>query len=619
MKMLRHCLGCGLFFLSSAVIFTTVIKAPGQTAGSSSVPVVTIQATQPFASGPGKPGVITVFRQGDTNETLNVFYNIGGSASNGVDYAEISNYVNIPGGAVSSTIVITPLETTSSSTVTKTVFLQLAPAPTLNPVNFGIGVPSNATVYITGPNVTNPPPAVAIISPANGTVFYTPTNIQLIAKASDADGTVTNVEFFSGSADLGPGSPVVLDPPGVNGVTGLVYLLNWLDQNPFPTNYSLTAVATDTYGVSTVSSPVNISSVKGPPPPPNPFSISIISPPNGAVFFAPVDVPLFADVKYPTNSYVGGVAFFYDGTNNIGPGQPVPMPTPATAGNPSGSISQFDNTNHLFFFIWTNPPVGNHVLTADAVIGFPINDVLLRLTSPPVDITVLPSPPPPTNAPPIVNIVATDPVAVDGTNSWVWMGESNSPATWAAWPTAVCQCFTNCGPKTATFTVHRFGETNDDVTVNYGISGTVSNGVDYVALPGYVTIPAGERSALITVIPTDLIQSTAVKTVILTLDKSTNTPPDYIVGIPSRAAAIIVNPPRPCPVASVLPDKCFRLSMPGPDGAWFSIESSSDLVNWTSICTNQVVNGSIDYIDPNACGASAIYYRVVPVMNVPSQ
>jgi hypothetical protein len=611
MKMLRVCLSGGLFFLTSAVIFAAAIEVSAQT--SASIPTVTIQATQPLASGPGAPGVFTVFRNGDTNLTLNVFYTIGGSASNGVDYVEISNYVMIPGGAISNTIVITPFETTSSSTVAKTVFLQLAPAPTLNPVNFEIGVPSNATVYITGPNVTNLPPSVAIFSPTNGSVFYTPTNILLQAKASDPDGTVTNVEFFAGSTDLGPGTPLVLDPPGENGVTGLIYVLDW--QNPSPTNYSLTAIATDNRGASTVSSSVNISVLPGPPPPPNPFSIHIISPPNGAVFFAPVDVPLFAYVAHTTNSYVAGMGFIDDGTNNIGGGQPVPVP----ATNSSGSIPPFSDTNHLFYFVWTNPPVGNHVLTAMAIIGFPNNGVLLKLTSPPVDITILPSPPPPTNRPPIVNIVATDPVAVEGTNTWCWMGETNSPATWAAWPAAVCRCFTNFGPKTATFTVRRFGETNDDLTVDYDIGGTASNGVDYLALPGYVTVPAGQRAAFINIFPIDDGPPDITKTVILTLDPSTNTPLDYLVGIPWRAAAIIIDPPGPCPVAAALPDKCFRLSLPGPDGAWFSIECSTDLINWTPVCTNQVVNGSIDFIDPAAPGYAAKYYRVVPVAAVPVQ
>ena len=170
---------------------------------------------------------------------------------------------------------------------------------------------------------------------------------------------------------------------------------------------------------------------------------------------------------------------------------------------------------------------------------------LSTTSAPPVNITILPSLPPPTNRPPIVSIVATDPIAIEGTNCWVWPGETNSPPTWAAWPTAVCRYFTNCGPKTATFTVRRFGDTNEDLTVPYDIGGTASNGVDYVALPGSLTIPAGERRALITIVPIDDGPPDVNKTVILTLlpDMQMNPLPGYVLGFPRRAAAIIIDRP----------------------------------------------------------------------------
>jgi hypothetical protein len=604
MKTFRCGLRGTLFFLMCAVFFGVGARLRGQTSGPGLIPVVTIQATQPIASGPGHPGVFTVFRQGNTNETLNVYYDIGGSASNGVDYAEITQWVTIPAGVFSNTILITPPASLPSGGAAKTVVLQLAPSPLLNPVNFAIGVPSNAVVYITGP-ATNLPPNVGIISPTNGSIFYTPTNILLAAKASDPDGSIVNVEFFAGTNDLGPGSPVVLDPPGINGVTGLVYIYNWL--NPSANNYSLTAVATDNGGASTISAPVDISVLPGPSTNPSP-AIRIVSPANNATFFAPVNIPLFAYVTYSTDSTVTSVQFF-DGTNSLGFGQPVPTPV---AANASGSVPPVYPTN-FFSLVWSNAPVGSHILTAQATIAFINHPLVLITQSPPVDITVLAAPPPPTNRPPIVDIVATDPVAVEGANSWVWRGETNSPATWAAWPPAVCRFFTNCGPKTATFTISRCGETDDDLTVTYNIGGTASNGVDYVALPGFVTVPAGELSALITIVPIDDGPPDINKTVILALAASTN----YVVGCPPRAAAVIIDPPGPCATASMLPDKCFRLTMPGPDGAWFGIECSTDLVHWTALCTNQVINGSIDFVDPNAPNCPDGYYRITPLTNAP--
>src|ERR1035441_6597694 len=104
---------------------------------------------------------------------------------------------------------------------------------------------------------SNLPPLVSMVTPPNGSVFYTPVPLSLIARASDPDGTVTNVEFFAGTTDLGQGYPVVLDPPGVNGVVGLVYFLSW--PNVPPRNYALTAVAADNQGTSTIFAPANIS------------------------------------------------------------------------------------------------------------------------------------------------------------------------------------------------------------------------------------------------------------------------------------------------------------------------------------------------------------------------
>jgi hypothetical protein len=43
------------------------------------------------------------------------------------------------------------------------------------------------------------------------------------------------------------------------------------------------------------------------------------------------------------------------------------------------------------------------------------------------------------------------------------------------------------------------------------------------------------------------------------------------------------------------------------------------LVNWQPLCTNQVVNGSVDFIDPDASGQPGRFYRTVPEANAPGQ
>ena len=91
----------------------------------------------------------------------------------------------------------------------------------------------------------NPPasaaPSVSLTSPAVGSRFNAPATITLAANASDADGTVSKVEFFNGTVKLGES----LTAP---------YSHEWV--NPSPGTYSLTAKATDNGGATTTSSAV---------------------------------------------------------------------------------------------------------------------------------------------------------------------------------------------------------------------------------------------------------------------------------------------------------------------------------------------------------------------------
>ena len=162
MKTPHFYLKAGLLFFLPVVLLTCGTKVLAQTTDSNLIPVVTVQATQPIATVTN-PGVFTLFRAGNTNATLNVWYDLGGTASNGVDYAPIPPHlVEIAAGATSNTIVITPLASTPSS-VAKTVVLTLTNSPLMTPVNYEIGSPSSAMVYIEANGATNLPPLVSII------------------------------------------------------------------------------------------------------------------------------------------------------------------------------------------------------------------------------------------------------------------------------------------------------------------------------------------------------------------------------------------------------------------------------------------------------------------------
>ena len=356
---------------------------------------------------------------------------------------------------------------------------------------------------------------------------------------------------------------------------------------------------------------------------PTPFPpVRITSPANHATFFTPVDIPIFAYARFPayipspTNPLGGSVTNveFFAGTNDLGSGfnlgSTTPLPT-ATYAN-FVTVRPIPRLGNIYCLTWSNPPTGAFALTAVAT-----GSGGLSKTSAPVNITILSSA---TNSNPadVVSIVATDPIAIAGTNAYVWRGVTNATPSWTNWSSATFQWFTNWGPKNALFTVRRFGDVSSNLNVNYSIGGTASNGVDYAALPGFVTVPAGSAYALIPIVPIDNGASNVSKTVTLALAASTNAPPDYTVGFPPRAAALILENWLRVP-SSVLADGSFHLTASAPDGAWFYVQYSSDLVKWSSVSTNQVFQGSIDFVDPDASNNSSRFYRAIPIGNSPSQ
>jgi hypothetical protein len=93
---------------------------------------------------------------------------------------------------------------------------------------------------------TNTAPAVTLTAPTNGSAFAAGTDITLSATASDADGSVTKVEFYSGSTKLGT-------------VTSAPYELVW--SNVVLGGHSITARATDNVGAVATSTAASINVV----------------------------------------------------------------------------------------------------------------------------------------------------------------------------------------------------------------------------------------------------------------------------------------------------------------------------------------------------------------------
>jgi hypothetical protein len=335
--------------------------------------------------------------------------------------------------------------------------------------------------------------------------------------------------------------------------------------------------------------------------------VRITNPPDHAVFRAPVDIPIFAFARGMgiLAGAITNVEFF---ANDVDLGRGQSLPFLRRPPFPVFPLAVFDE----YSLVWTNAPAGSYALMVKAT------DIRGKSSTSvsPVRITVLPATAPATNWPDVVSLVANDPVAIEGTNCWVWRGWTNAP-TWTNWPPPRWQLFTNCGPKNASFLVQRFGDSSANLTVPYTLGGTASNGVDYVALSGSVTIPAGAAYTLLPLVPIDDGLPQSNKTVVVTLAPPPNSSSGYVLGLPRRAAALIIDGTSPRPLTGLLPGGAFHVNANGPDGAWFSVQYSTNMANWLSVGTNQVVGGSIDFVDPDAPVDSGRFYRAVPQAGPP--
>ena len=95
------------------------------------------------------------------------------------------------------------------------------------------------SALVGGGGPTNQPPVISLSTPTNGANFPLAAIIPVSASATDPDGTVTRVDFYAGSTLIG------FD-------TSSPYSVSW--PNVSVGSYSLTAVARDNGGSTTVSS-----------------------------------------------------------------------------------------------------------------------------------------------------------------------------------------------------------------------------------------------------------------------------------------------------------------------------------------------------------------------------
>jgi hypothetical protein len=211
-------------------------------------------------------------------------------------------------------------------------------------------VTNSSPVTITvGP--ANTPPTVSLTNPRNNAQFAGGAVINITAAATDANGTITRVEFFDGTTKLGED---VTSP----------YAFAW--NNAPAGSHTITARATDNGNLVTTSSPVIITVGTSNAPP----TVALTSPTNNAQFISGTAVNMTANAA-DANGTVTKVEFFA-GTTKLG-----------------------EDISSPYTFTWNNAANGTHVLTARAT-----DNGGLITTSAPVSIAVNP------NNAPVVSITA---------------------------------------------------------------------------------------------------------------------------------------------------------------------------------------------------------------------
>ncbi len=211
-------------------------------------------------------------------------------------------------------------------------FLNLAPGSDLIDAGKFVGLPYagsapdiGAFEYGATTGNTNRYPSIVIISPESGSTFYEPDNtVNIIADALDTDGSISKVEFYSGTTKIGE-------------KTSSPWSFRW---NNIPVgSYTLWARATDNQGAIAKSSNVYITVKREENKYP---SVEITSPSSGSVIYEPNNnVNIIADAVDPDGSVVK-VEFF------------------------SGSTKLGEKTSSPWSFRWNNIPVGSYTLWARA-------------------------------------------------------------------------------------------------------------------------------------------------------------------------------------------------------------------------------------------------------------
>lgn len=469
-------------------------------------PVLTVSVADSTASEPGTDtGKFQINRLGSKAAALTVNFTTTGTATNGTDYSAIGTTVSLGANAANTTVTVTPLNDALVEGP-ETVVFTLASG-----TGYAVGSPNTATITIVDdePSVTIAATDAVAFEPGTDTGTFTVTRTGILTNALTV--------FYAVSGTATPGTDYTA-------LSGSV------------------VIAANANTATILVKPLNDVAVEVPE-----TVIATLSP-NAVYAIGP-----------------GNTATITIGDNDA----PVPTvsvsATDAVASEPGTDTGKFTFTRTglttspliVFYSISGTATAGLDYTALSGSLTIPVGAATQVLNVLPIDDTLAEL------SETVVVTLKTDATYAVGSpnNATVTISDNEAPqiAISATDGTAA-----EPGTDTGKFTLTRYGSTAAALTVNYVISGTAVNGIDYVLLPGTASIPAGQSTTTIVVTILDDLIPEPDETVIITLAPGSG----YSVIPPSSATVTILDDETPTLNIAATDAKAAE---PGTDTGTFTI------------------------------------------------
>jgi hypothetical protein len=152
--------------------------------------------------------------------------------------------------------------------------------------------------------------------------------------------------------------------------------------------------------------------------------------------------------------------------------------------------------------------------------------------------------------------------------------------------------------------------------VNFSLTGTAKNGVDYSRIGVTAVFAPGESSTSVVIEPLADELNEIRETVILQIEPQFDDGPQrYHVGRRRRAVAVIADRSWPfdnhgcIPLADGLFHLCFPAAVTAPS---FRVEATDDFLRWETVHEATAEDDAIHFVDPDTPDHPRRFFRAVP-------